>query len=79
VVFVAVNAEQAEDRATPSGHALGADVSRIEVAEARRLAAGAGAQASELTRQVRDHLVPYTSPAGVTMPAAAWLVTAQAA
>jgi SAM-dependent methyltransferase len=37
------------------------------------------AQASELTRQVRDHLVPYTSPAGVTMPAAAWLVTAQAA
>jgi SAM-dependent methyltransferase len=29
-------------RATPSGHALGADLSRIEVAEARRLAAAAG-------------------------------------
>lgn len=29
-------------RATPSGHSLGADVSRIQVAEARRLAAAAG-------------------------------------
>ncbi len=29
-------------RATPSGHALGADLSRIQVAEARRLAAAAG-------------------------------------
>jgi SAM-dependent methyltransferase len=29
-------------RATPSGHALGADLSRIQVAEARRLAASAG-------------------------------------
>jgi hypothetical protein len=36
------------------------------------------AQAAELTRQVRDHLVAYASPAGVTMPGAAWLVTAQA-
>jgi cyclopropane fatty-acyl-phospholipid synthase-like methyltransferase len=29
-------------RATPSGHALGADLSRIQVAEARRLATCAG-------------------------------------
>ena len=36
------------------------------------------AQADELTRQVRDRLVAYTSPGGVTMPSAAWLVTAQA-
>jgi SAM-dependent methyltransferase len=36
------------------------------------------AQAAELTRQVRDHLVAYASPGGVTMPGAAWLVTAQA-
>ena len=36
------------------------------------------AQAAELTRQVRDDLTPYTSPGGVTMPGAAWLVTAQA-
>jgi hypothetical protein len=36
------------------------------------------AQTAELTRQVRDHLVAYASPAGVTMPGAAWLVTAQA-
>jgi len=37
------------------------------------------AQAAELTRQVRDHLAAYASPGGVTMPGAAWLVTAQAA
>src|ERR1700733_5360094 len=36
------------------------------------------AQAAELTRQVRDRLVAYASPGGVTMPSAAWLVTAQA-
>ena len=37
------------------------------------------AQAAELTRQVRDRLMAYTSPGGVIMPGAAWLVTAQAA
>jgi SAM-dependent methyltransferase len=37
------------------------------------------AQAAELTRQVRDRLGAYASPDGVTMPGAAWLVTAQAA
>ena len=36
------------------------------------------AQAAELAGQVRDSLVAYTSPAGVIMPAAAWLVTAHA-
>jgi SAM-dependent methyltransferase len=36
------------------------------------------AQAAELTRLVRDRLMAYASPAGVTMPGAAWLVTAQA-
>ena len=36
------------------------------------------AQATELARQVRDRLVLYASPDGVTMPGAAWLVTAQA-
>ena len=36
------------------------------------------AQAGELTRQVRDRLVAYASPGGVTVPSAAWLVTAQA-
>jgi len=35
-------------------------------------------QAAELTRQVRDRLMAYASPDGVTMPGAAWLVTAQA-
>ena len=35
-------------------------------------------QAAELTRQVRDRLVAYASPDGVTMPGAAWLVTARA-
>jgi SAM-dependent methyltransferase len=37
------------------------------------------AQAGELTSQVRERLVAYASPGGVTMPGAAWLVTAQAA
>ena len=36
------------------------------------------AQAAELARQVRGRLVAYMSPGGVTMPSAAWLVTAQA-
>jgi hypothetical protein len=36
------------------------------------------AQAGELTRHGRDRLVAYASPGGVTMPSAAWLVTAQA-
>ena len=36
------------------------------------------AQATGLTGQVRDRLVAYASPAGVVMPGAAWLVTAQA-
>ena len=36
------------------------------------------AQAAVLTGQVRDRLVAYASPAGVVMPGAAWLVTAQA-
>jgi hypothetical protein len=102
---------------------VGADFSRIQVAEARRLAAAAGvanarfevadaqvqpfgagsfdvvlswstsvpprgaagvlaglspAQAAALTGKVRDGLAAYASPAGVVMPAAAWLVTAQA-
>jgi SAM-dependent methyltransferase len=35
-------------------------------------------QAAELARQVRDRLLAYVSPGGVTMPGAAWLVTAQA-
>jgi SAM-dependent methyltransferase len=41
------------------------------------LARGSPAQAAELTRQVRDGLVEYESAGGVTMPGAAWLVTAQ--
>jgi SAM-dependent methyltransferase len=36
------------------------------------------AQAAELTRLVRDRLLAYASPNGVTMPGAVWLVTAQA-
>jgi hypothetical protein len=46
---------------------------------AREVLAGLSpAQAGELTRRVRDSLVTYASPAGLTMPSAAWLVTAQA-
>jgi len=37
------------------------------------------AQAAELTRWVRGRLAAYASPDGVTMPGAAWLVTAEAA
>jgi SAM-dependent methyltransferase len=41
--------------------------------------AGLGpAQAAELTGLVRDRLAAYASPEGVTMPGAAWLVTARA-
>lgn len=36
------------------------------------------AQADELSRLVRDRLMAYASPDGVTMPGAAWLVAAQA-
>ena len=36
------------------------------------------AQAAELTRHVRDSSAEYASPDGVTMPGAAWLVTARA-
>ena len=36
------------------------------------------AQAAELTRQVRDRLAAYALSDSVTMPGAAWLVTAQA-
>ena len=36
------------------------------------------AQAAELARQVRDRLLAYASPDGVTMPGAAWLITAHA-
>ena len=42
------------------------------------LAALSPAQAGELTRHLRDRLAGYASPAGVTMPGAAWLVTAHA-
>jgi SAM-dependent methyltransferase len=36
------------------------------------------AQDAQLTRRVRDDLTAFASPGGVTMPGAAWLVTAQA-
>jgi SAM-dependent methyltransferase len=48
-------------------------------ASAREVVGGLSpAQADELTSQVRDRLVAYASPGGVTVPGAAWLVTAQA-
>jgi SAM-dependent methyltransferase len=37
------------------------------------------AQAAELTGHVRNHLAAYASPDGLTMPGAAWLVTAHGA
>lgn len=37
------------------------------------------AQAAELTGRVRDRFLAYASPGGITMPGAAWLVTAEAA
>jgi SAM-dependent methyltransferase len=42
------------------------------------LAGLSAAQEAELTRQVRDDLTAFASPGGVTIPGAAWLVTAQA-
>jgi SAM-dependent methyltransferase len=63
---------------------IGGDVA--DVLEYERASPGAAeilaglspAQAAALARQVRDGLVAYASPAGVIMPGAAWLVTAQA-
>jgi hypothetical protein len=58
-----------------------ADVLEYERAfpSAKQVLAGLSqAQAGELTRQVSDRLVAYASPGGVTIPGAAWLVTAQA-
>ena len=52
---------------------------RASPAATEILAGLSPAQAAELTRQVRDSLAAYASPAGVTMPSAAWLVTAHAA
>jgi SAM-dependent methyltransferase len=52
---------------------------RASPTAAEVLAGLSPAQAAELTRRVRDRLVAYASPGGVTMPGAAWLVTAQAA
>jgi SAM-dependent methyltransferase len=47
--------------------------------EATEILAGVSPeQAAELTRRVRDRLMAYASPDGVTMPGAAWRVTAQA-
>jgi len=40
---------------------------------------GAGFGGIEFARQARDRLAAYASPDGVTMPGAAWLVTAHAA
>lgn len=51
---------------------------RASPSAAELLAGLSPAQAAELTRQVRDRLMPYATPEGVTMPGAAWLVTAQA-
>jgi SAM-dependent methyltransferase len=51
---------------------------RASPSTAELLAGLSPAQAAELTRQVRDRLVAYTSPDGVVMPGAAWLVMAQA-
>ncbi len=42
------------------------------------LAGLSAAQAAELASRVSDDLTPYASPAGVVIPGAAWLVTAQA-
>jgi hypothetical protein len=51
---------------------------RVSPTATEILAGLSPAQAAELTRQVRERLVAYASPGGVTMPGAAWLVTAQA-
>jgi hypothetical protein len=51
---------------------------RASPAATEILAGLSPAQAADLTRHVRDRLVAYESPGGVTMPGAAWLVTALA-
>jgi SAM-dependent methyltransferase len=51
---------------------------RASPAATEILAGFSPAQAAELTRWVRDRLAAYALPDGVTMPGAAWLVTAQA-
>jgi SAM-dependent methyltransferase len=51
---------------------------RASPAATEILAGISPALAAELTRQVRDRLAAYASPDGVTMPGAAWLVTAHA-
>jgi SAM-dependent methyltransferase len=63
---------------------IGSDIADVlEYERASPSAAGlltglSAAQAAELASRVRDDLAAYASPAGVTMPGAAWLVTAQA-
>jgi SAM-dependent methyltransferase len=62
------------------GHDLD-DVLEYErtVTSARAALAGLSpAQTDDLTSQVRDRLAAYASPGGVTVPGAAWLVTAKA-
>jgi hypothetical protein len=54
------------------------DYERASPAATEILAGLSPAQADELTRLVRDGLMAHASPDGVTMPGAAWLVTAQA-
>jgi SAM-dependent methyltransferase len=54
------------------------DYERASPGAAGLLAGLSAAQVAELTSQVRDDLTAYASPGGVTMPGAAWLVTAQA-
>ncbi len=54
------------------------DYERTSPTATEILAGLSPAQAGELTRLVRDRLMAYASPEGVTMPGAAWLVTAQA-
>jgi SAM-dependent methyltransferase len=51
---------------------------RASLAATEILAGVSPEQAAKLTRRVRDRLMAYASPDGVTMPGAAWLVTAQA-
>ena len=51
---------------------------RASPSAAEILAGLSPAQAAELIGQVRERLVAFASPDGVTMPGAAWLVTAQA-
>jgi len=54
------------------------DYERASPSAAGALAGLGPAQAEELTSQVRNRLMEYASPDGVTMPGAAWLVTAHA-